>query len=63
MTPQKDMSQIEYKNAINSINGYFTFQLMSRDYISSVSLIGERWQYDNDRCANYYRKRADFDEM
>ena len=41
MTPQKDISQIEYKNAINSINGYFTFQLMSCDYISSVSLMGK----------------------
>ncbi|WP_342504790.1 histidine kinase [Sporosarcina sp. FSL K6-2383] len=40
-TSQKDLSQIEYKNAIKSINGYFTFQLMSRDYISSVSLMGK----------------------
>lgn len=40
-TPQKDMSQVEYKNAIDAINGYFTFQLMSHNYISSVSLTGK----------------------
>lgn len=40
-TPQNEMSEIDYKNAINAIKGYFTFQLMSYNYISSVSLMAK----------------------
>jgi two-component system sensor histidine kinase YesM len=41
MTSEEDLFQMEYKNAIKAINGFFTFQLMSHDYISSISLLGE----------------------
>lgn len=40
MTTEENLFQPRYKDAIKAINGYFTFQLMSNDYISSISLVG-----------------------
>lgn len=40
-TPEKDLFQVDYKDAVKAISGYFTFQLISYDYISSISLIGK----------------------
>jgi two-component system, sensor histidine kinase YesM len=36
---EEDINQREYKEAVEGINGYFTFQLMSHSYIDSILLI------------------------
>lgn len=36
---EEDINQREYKDAVEGIKGYFTFQLMSHSYIDSISLI------------------------
>lgn len=36
---EEDINQREYKDAVEGIRGYFTFQLMSHSYIDSISLI------------------------
>lgn len=40
-TAEEEMHRLKYKNAVKGINGYFTFQLMSNEYISSVYLEGK----------------------
>lgn len=40
-TPEQDFYKPEYKAALEAINGYFTFQLMSNEYILSITLEGE----------------------
>ncbi|WP_231378650.1 cache domain-containing sensor histidine kinase [Virgibacillus sp. CM-4] len=41
MTPEAETHQLAYKNAVDGINGYFTFQMISKPYVSSVLLEAE----------------------
>ena len=59
-TPKKNCPRLNIKMQSDAINGYFTFQLMSRDYISSVSLMGKDGHTITIGDANNYREKGRF---